>query len=156
MPTYDYDMPSLTADIVIMRNNQDLDVIEVLLIERGNEPFKGMLALPGGFANKDETLIETASRELNEETGLELETDDLYFIGLFDTPGRDPRGWVVTAAFAAYLDMEYTLDVIASDDAVGFEWVPIHALIGQELAFDHNTIICRAFLNYFGGDTYGS
>ncbi|HBG67463.1 MAG TPA: NUDIX hydrolase, partial [Kandleria vitulina] len=83
-----YPKPSVTADIVILAGN------EILLIKRGNHPFMGKWATPGGFANKNEELVMTAKRELEEETG--ITGVSLSLVGVYSKPGRDPRGWVIS------------------------------------------------------------
>ena len=96
----DYDRPSVTADIVVFslreekgisyRNNHQ-QKLSLLLIKRGEHPFCGCWALPGGFLKKGEMIEECAYREVQEETGVTPVA--LFPIGLFSQPGRDPRGW---------------------------------------------------------------
>ena len=84
-----YPQPSLTADICVFRRHDG--GLQLLLVQRGGHPYLGRWATPGGFCNPDETADACAARELEEETcvsGLKLEP-----IGLYSTPGRDPRGW---------------------------------------------------------------
>ena len=108
-----YPRPALTADLVVFSLNMD----RVLLVKRGGHPFLGCWAFPGGFANADESVEQTALRELQEETGIStLTEDDIYEIGLFSTPGRDPRGWVVSNVYAARIDPAKVI-VKAGDDA---------------------------------------
>jgi ADP-ribose pyrophosphatase YjhB (NUDIX family) len=130
---YDYPRPAYTADCVVFNE------AEVLLIERGKEPFKGKLALPGGFVNEGETSKQAAQRELSEETNLFLPSPKL--IGIYDSPGRDPRGWVISAA---YRFRTRTRNVKAGDDAVRAIWVPINRLTSDMVAFDHYKIIHEA------------
>ena len=93
---YRWPRPGYTADCVILRPAKKSN-FEVLLIQRGGEPFKGSWALPGGFVNEYEALPDAAARELQEETGL---TDvKLKFVDIYGEEGRDPRGWTVTGAF---------------------------------------------------------
>ncbi len=138
-----YEKPSLTADIVIL--SQEADGTRVLLIRRKGHPFLGRWALPGGFADPNEPLEQTARRELREETGVEHER--LRLVGLFSRPGRDPRGWVVSAAYAATVDRAATR-VQAGDDAGAAEWFLIDpeadGLGLPPLAFDHEEILRRA------------
>lgn len=132
---YDYPMPSLTADSVVF--NQD----KVLLIRRGKDPFKHRLALPGGFVNEGETSRDAAQRELREETGLTITTVP-RLINVYDSIGRDPRGWVVSHA---YLFRTRQVNVVGSDDAVEALWLPLNKISKSELAFDHWTIINDAW-----------
>ena len=147
-----YAKPALTADIVVFARGGS--GVCVLLVERGGHPFIGKLALPGGFANENEPIEKTAARELAEETGVEGLSMEL--VGVFSRPGRDPRGWVVSAAFAAVVDAQ-GLTVRAGDDAAAALW---HRLVqeesglylerdgqriaAKELAFDHGEILEKA------------
>ena len=115
-----YPKPALTADIVVLSRAQK--ALRVLLVERGGHPFIGKLALPGGFANEDEPIEETAARELAEETGVEGLSMEL--VGLFSRPGRDPRGWVVSAAFVSLVDAD-RITLQAGDDAADARWYAI-------------------------------
>jgi 8-oxo-dGTP diphosphatase len=130
---YDHPRAALTVDVVLFHRRQDR--LEVLLIKRGREPFEGHWAFPGGFVDKDESLIDAAARELLEETG--LGGIHLEQIGAFGDPGRDPRGHTVTVVFAGML-VEPAL-VSAADDASDAAWHS--ALRPPKLAFDHNKIL---------------
>ncbi|MBQ1304849.1 MAG: NUDIX hydrolase [Erysipelotrichales bacterium] len=136
--------PSLTADIVIFRGE------EVLLIRRGGHPYLGCWATPGGFAEKNEELINTARRELEEETGLKMK--DLTLVGVYSKPGRDPRGWTVSAAYMADVTGR-DVRPVAADDAEKVGWFRINetpelvltcgeiVLREEDLAFDHADIL---------------
>ncbi len=137
MFTYKYPRPALTADAILLSVNSDGDSV-VLLVKRGNEPFKGQWAFPGGFVNEGERAIEAARRELHEETGILIDSLDKFIpIGLYDTPGRDPRGWTVSAAFCSCVDV--MPQPAAADDADNARWFLIKEL--PHLAFDHETIL---------------
>lgn len=136
---YKYPRPSVTADcIVFTRENTP----KVLLIERGDEPFKGCWAFPGGFLNMDETTEQCAIRELKEETGLEV--DKVKEIGTYSKVDRDPRGRTITVAYLVMVDAP--LEVMGQDDAAKARWFPINAL--PELAFDHDEIMRNAIEAY--------
>ena len=107
----DYKKPSVTADIVIFQKIND--ELNVLLIKRGGHPFIGKYALPGGFSEEGEDLLHTALRELEEETM--LKDLPLEEVGLFSTPNRDPRGWVISNAYVSLVNKE--LNAVANDDA---------------------------------------
>jgi len=95
--TYNYPRPAVTVDSIIFRFNKANKSIEVLLIQRKAAPYKGQWAFPGGFANENEDLVCAATRELKEETGLtKVQLLSLPPVG---TPGRDPRGHVITCPF---------------------------------------------------------
>ena len=133
---YDHPRPALTVDIVLFhRSGVD---IEVLLIKRGREPFKGRWALPGGFVDKDESLEAAAARELREETG--LHGIKLEQLAAFGDPGRDPRGHTVSVVF--YGTVSDRGAVIAADDAADAKWHSVSHL--PKLAFDHRKILRRA------------
>ena len=124
---------SITVDAVVFRKN-DKD-LELLLIQRKNEPFKNQWALPGGFLEVDEELETGAKRELKEETGLHIQR--LTQLRAFGELGRDPRGRTISVAFYGYAEGDTT--VKASDDAKGAQWFPVSEL--PKLAFDHAKII---------------
>ena len=100
-----YPKPALTADILVFR--REGTGLKLLLIRRGGHPYLGKLALPGGFANENEPVEATAARELFEETG--VEGLQLQLVGIFSAPGRDPRGWVVSAADGAVIGYQRAL-----------------------------------------------
>jgi len=114
--------------------------LQVLLIERGSQPFKGRWAIPGGFLRKIESLEDTARRELREETGVG-EGFLMTQIGTWSDPKRDPRGRVVTTVFAALVDSS-ELKPKADTDAAKVAWFPMDEL--PQLAFDHKDILSRA------------
>ncbi|RUT29920.1 NUDIX domain-containing protein [Paenibacillus zeisoli] len=118
--------------------------LKVMLIRRKSWPFAGAWALPGGFSQEDESLYETASRELMEETG--VEGRHLEYLGVYSKPGRDPRGWIISHAFFAFVE-EWVLEKRkAADDAqkVGL-FTMKEALEELELAFDHREILKDAY-----------
>lgn len=138
---YDYPHPAVATDIVVF-TLQD-DQLCVLLIERGEAPFKGHWALPGGFVREDETVEEAARRELEEEAGV-AECRPLQF-GIYSKPDRDPRQRVISVSF---LDCVRASDVIlkAGTDAAAVKWQPMQSLKSDELAFDHGTIVRDALV----------
>lgn len=140
-----YPKPSLTADIAVFAEQNG--ALRLLMIRRGGHPFLGCWALPGGFAEEGETIEKTAARELEEETG--IKDLSLSLVGIYSTPGRDPRGWTVSAAYTVLLS-EGTIKASAGDDAAEAEWIEvqvkdddIEVLLpdGGRLAFDHGQII---------------
>ncbi len=134
MYSYQYPRPAYTADTIIFCKD------EILLIRRGNEPYKDMWALPGGFVNEGETSAEAAVRELQEETGVNIGVDTIHLVGIYDTIGRDPRGWTISAAYAVSIDSKPMVG--GYDDAAEAMWFSIKNL--PELAFDHKKIISDA------------
>jgi 8-oxo-dGTP diphosphatase len=127
--------PLLTVDVVVLTETAPRSV---LLIQRGHPPFAGDWALPGGFVEEGERVADAAPRELAEETG--LKTGRLALFGVYDTPGRDPRGWTVSVVYLTRAPAE--LAVSGADDASDARWFRSTAL--PKLAFDHATIIADA------------
>lgn len=136
---YEYPRPALTVDAVVFGLGRQQQ-LQVLLIERGGEPFKGQWALPGGFINAgQEGLDEAVKRELLEETGVRpAHLEQLYTFG---APDRDPREHVVSVAYSA-LVRSSDLVPKAGDDAKRAQWW--NKFPAPPLAFDHSTIICLA------------
>ena len=137
--TYKYPRPAVTADCVVITSEEEP---RVLLIERGEEPFKGCWAIPGGFLNMDETTEQCAIRELEEETGLKI--DQANQIGAYCKVDRDPRGRTISVAYLAIV--ERPLEVSGEDDAAKANWFPVNAL--PPLAFDHDEIMADAMMKY--------
>lgn len=135
---YKYPHPAVTTDCVIF--GFDGNDIQVLLIERGIEPYKGKWALPGGFVKMDESAEEGARRELLEETGV----SDAYIeqFHTFSAPNRDPRERVITIAYYAVVKKQ---DVKGGDDAANAKWFSIEKI--PQLAFDHDMIL-RVAMNH--------
>ena len=137
--TYKYPRPAVTADCVVVTKEA---TPKGLLIERGDEPFKGCWAFPGGFMNMDETTEQCAIRELEEETGLKV--SEVHQIGAYFKVDRDPRGRTVTVAYLAIVDVPMAVN--GQDDAAKAQWFPLSAL--PELAFDHDEIMRDAIKKY--------
>ena len=134
--SYDYPRPALTVDLAVITREVRP---RVLLIRRKKEPFAGSWALPGGFVDEGERLVDAARRELEEETGVSVaDFEQLYTAG---DPGRDPRGWTVSVVYLAQVDPD-ELKPVAADDAEAVSWFALDEL--PELAFDHAMILARA------------
>lgn len=109
----------------------------ILLIRRGNPPFRGQYALPGGFVDVGESVEDACKRELLEETG--VKAGRLSLVGVFSDPKRDPRGHTVGVAF---LTRVRAPKAVAGDDAAAVEWVSNWQRL--DLAFDHKQILRKA------------
>lgn len=143
----------LAVDLVILTLREGQ--LHLLLIERGVTPYKGEFALPGGFLqHSEEDLAAAARRELFEEAGLDVDVLHLEHLGVYATPGRDPRGRVVSVA---YLVIAPQLpQPVAGTDASNASWQPVNLVLTSELglAFDHCQIVedgierARAKLEY--------
>ena len=138
--TYKYPRPAVTADCIVITKEAEP---KVLLIQRGDQPFRGCWAFPGGFMNMDETTEQCAIRELEEETGLRV--SEMYQIGAYSKVDRDPRGRTVTVAYLAIV--EKPIAVTGQDDAAKAQWFPLSDL--PELAFDHADIMQDAIKQAF-------
>jgi 8-oxo-dGTP diphosphatase len=129
---------AVTVDIVILTMSEGM--LHVLLVCRGEAPFEGMWAIPGGFKRPGETLDEAAKRELAEETGVEAASLLTQF-GSYGDPDRDPRMNVVTIAYLAVL--RDVGDVVAGSDAAAASLLPVSDVLSGkiDLAFDHLQIV---------------
>ena len=147
--SYEYERPGLTVDCVIFGLDLDGEALNVMLVERGVEPFEGRWAIPGGFVRPGETLEAAAGRELREETGIsDVFLEQLYTFG---APGRDPRGWVVSVSYYALVSPEKHT-IRADTDARQARWFP--AASPPPLAFDHDLILSTALSRLRGKLTY--
>lgn len=149
--TSEHPIFSVTVDLVILTIRDG--ALAALVVQRGSEPFAGRWALPGGFVEPDETLVEAARRELEEETSVRLEEARLEQLASYGAPDRDPRGRVVSVAWLAVVPQG--TDPTAGSDASEAQWRAVDGLLGDtDLAFDHRRILAdgveraRAKLEY--------
>lgn len=119
----------LAADLIIRNGDR------IVLVKRGIEPFKGQWCIPGGHVEHGEQVREAAVREANEETGLDVEITGT--IDVYDAPGRDPRGPVVSIVFEARTDQH---ELAAATDASEARWFHLDEL-PSEMGFDHRQIL---------------
>lgn len=150
--TYPFEMASLSCDIIVLKDNDDEFTFNnplVLLIERGADPYKGCLALPGGFIERTEHIKNGVIRELKEETNIDANPDNVEFLFFMDEPYRDIRQRTISFVHLVHL-YDSSVEVTAGDDAKSFKWVHLSDLLDYQfqLAFDHQQMINRLFLHY--------
>jgi 8-oxo-dGTP diphosphatase len=132
---YDWPRPMVSVDAAVFSFFEGK--AKLLLIKRGDEPFKGQWALPGGFVGIDEELDDAIARELFEEAGLSgIALEQMHTFG---KPGRDPRGRQITIVFMGVAS-EKQRKIRAGDDAAKARWFDIEKL-PKDLAFDHNEVV---------------
>lgn len=135
----EFERPSVTVDLV-MFTAMDRS-LKVLLIRRGQQPFSGSWALPGGFVGMQETLEEAAARELEQETGVHAEGMYLEQLYTFGDPDRDPRTRVITVAYFALVDSSaVTPKVTGQEEISDVRWFSVREL-PKDMAFDHRAIL---------------
>lgn len=137
-----YEPFAVTVDLAVFTVRAG--ALHVLLVERGQEPYAGRWALPGGFVQPDEAAETAARRELAEETGLGDVDGRLHLEQLrtYSEPDRDPRMRVVSVAFAALVPDPP--EVSGGSDAARAEWLPYGSKTYGKLAFDHDRILADA------------
>jgi len=142
-----YPRPSVAVDVVVLTVKDGQ--LRVLLVQRGEPPFKGSWALPGGFLrvgpsakDQGEDLDAAAARELEEETALTRAQVYLDQLGAFGVAGRDPRMRVISVAYYALVRPDLLPLVSAGGDAAHVRWSAVDGL--RELAFDHDEIVRAA------------
>jgi len=145
----DWPRPQLTVDLVVLSLWDD--DLKLLLIRRGEPPFAGSWALPGGFVRiaEDEGIDDAAHRELAEETGLPRGAAPLRQLHTFGEPGRDPRGRVISVAYWALVRPDLAPLVTAGTDAAAVEWRSLTEL--PPLAFDHADMVAFALARIRAG-----
>lgn len=121
------------------------------MVRRKNEPFKGLLALPGGFINEGETAEDAARREALEETSLEIEPIEI--LGVYSDPKRDPRKHVMSVVFVGIVTGGTER---AGDDAREIEWVDLATIESPKIAFDHMKMIRDYQMWKVAGGTFWS
>lgn len=121
----------IAADLIIEHDDR------IVLIKRRYEPFKGIWCLPGGHVEHGEQVADAAVREAKEETGLTVELDQL--LGIYDEPGRDPRGPVISIVYSA-TPQHPSQELDPATDAADATWFPLDDL-PEELGFDHEKIL---------------
>ena len=123
--------PRLTVDSLTRDDGGRL-----LLVRRGQPPFEGRWALPGGFVETGETTEEACIRETREETGIEVEVEGLG--GVYSRPDRDPRGHTVSVVYRC---RAVGGEAKGGDDAAEARWFAPDELARLAFAFDHAEIV---------------
>lgn len=143
-----YRNPIPTVDAIMQRGSR------VLMVRRKKEPFKDMLALPGGFVSEGETVEDAVKREVLEETSLQIEPIEI--LGVYSDPARDPRKHTLSVVFVVII---LGGPEKAGDDASSLEWVELDE-VGKmkQVAFDHAQILAdyRRWKSQNAGSTYWS
>lgn len=137
---YDYRRPALTVDLVALFDSH------ILLVQRRYDPFAGCAALPGGYVEYGESAEQAAVREFREECGLTIPEHRIHPLPFRTNPGRDPRGWVISAPFRVNLTEQEFETATGGDDAED-ELLRPNMLWDRnfpELAFDHQEILMAA------------
>ncbi len=124
----------LAADALVFSNTNGQ--LQLLLITRKNDPYKGMWAFPGGFVEDDEELEDAAIRELEEETGMKVPS--MKLLTTIGTVGRDTRFRTVSVVYYAFADAS-AQKVAGADDAMDAQWVNVKDI--ADMAFDHKDIL---------------
>jgi 8-oxo-dGTP diphosphatase len=149
MYSYEWPRMQVTADIAVAYKPPKKPV-QFLLIQRGNDPYKGRYCFPGGFVNMDEKLVVGAARELKEETGLIASLDKLELVSIFDDVDRDPRGRTITALYL-YKANGLT-GMRAGDDAAECKMFSIYDLLDSPedfFGFDHRKMVHALYNRYY-------
>lgn len=140
--TSEFPFVYLCADVAAFSLRED-EGWSVLLIRRGQPPYKGRWALPGGFVDEGEDAEKAARRELHEETGLRVRRQPFEHLAAYAAPRRDPRHRTVSMSYWTVVPRDAV--AAAGDDAADVRWWPVaEALAERRLAFDHATILTDA------------
>jgi 8-oxo-dGTP diphosphatase len=129
--------PAPAVDFLISKDDNS----KILLVRRKNDPFKGMLSIPGGFINEGETAENAMIREAKEETSLVVEP--IAILGVYSDPQRDPRMHTISVTFITRIVQG---SENARDDAAALQWINIEdeldgLIQSQQIAFDHSKIL---------------
>lgn len=141
---------AVTVDVVLLTVRHG--ALSVLLVERDTHPYRGQLALPGGFVRPDEDLDHAAVARLEGETGVRRSAAHVEQLGAYGDPGRDPRMRVVSVAYLVFApDLP---PPVPGAGARSVAWQPVEDVAGDALAFDHAQVLAagveraRAKLEY--------
>jgi 8-oxo-dGTP diphosphatase len=139
MPEFVIDIQEIKVAVDVVLFAKVDNATHILLVQRKYAPFKDAWALPGGFVEQNESLVNAAIREIKEETNIQT-VPDLKLVNVFGEVDRDPRRRVISIAYTGTID--YLPTVAGSTDAAAAQWFKLDQL--PELAFDHGEIISQA------------
>lgn len=133
----DYEAPSVAVDLIVFNKDKS----KILLIKRADHPYVNKLAFPGGFyLQTDDTVEAAATRELVEETSVDIRITEDNLLKITSNKGRDPRGWVISVAYMVLVD-EKCIRPRANSDALYANWVNVDSIKKDNMAFDHFEIL---------------
>ena len=133
----DYEAPSVAVDLIVFNKDKS----KILLINRADHPYVNKLAFPGGFyLQTDDTVEAAATRELVEETSVDIRITEDNLLKITSNKGRDPRGWVISVAYMVLVD-EKCIRPRANSDALYANWVNVDSIKKDNMAFDHFEIL---------------
>lgn len=133
----DYEAPSVAVDLLVFNEDKS----KILLINRADYPYVNKLAFPGGFyLQTDDTVEEAATRELVEETSVDIKISEDNLLKITSGKGRDPRGWTISVAYMVIVD-EKCIKPRANSDALYANWVNVDSIVKDDMAFDHFEIL---------------
>lgn len=133
----DYEAPSVAVDLIVFNKDKS----KILLINRADHPYVNKLAFPGGFyLQTDDTVEAAATRELVEETSVDIRITEDNLLKITSNKGRDPRGWVISVAYMVLFD-EKCIRPRANSDALYANWVNVDSIKKDNMAFDHFEIL---------------
>ncbi|MHA1270736.1 MAG: NUDIX domain-containing protein [Candidatus Helarchaeota archaeon] len=123
-----------TVDAILFDKSKE----KIVLVKRKFPPCKGQYAFPGGYIELGESPEEALIREVKEETGLNISI--CKKVGVYDKPGRDPRGLLITTAYICIISDDIS-HIMCSEESTSVELIPIEELEKIDLAFDHEDIL---------------
>lgn len=132
----DYDAPSVAVDLLVFNEDKS----KILLINRADHPCVNKLAFPGGFYLQTDDNVEAATRELAEETSVDIRISEDNLLKITSNRGRDSRGWIISIAYMVLVD-EKCIRPRANSDALYANWVDVDSLEKDNMAFDHFEIL---------------
>ncbi len=142
-----YKKPSVTVDMVTLRYDKEDNNLKVLSIQRKRNPWRNKWALVGGFVDEQEDIITAGKRELQEETTLVVDKDQIQPLPAWSQPNRDPRNWTITNPLIIQLSPDKDINITASDDAKNYQWLIVRDVKNLDFASDHKDILINSLAN---------